>query len=274
MTSLFLYSYLLPASVVLLAFWAIWRIVRLFDLPVGTRRTLFVLLGTLGLSPMVVPAATILTAWVPHGLLITMPEIDYYVRLAHFVFPSFLITAVVFALISMRAIRAEEAPLRLRWHTVVVPILVAAFVFGIYRFFVPDRSVPRGLNADAIEATYGDELDAVASLLAMEDPALREREAERLQAFFDGDDAVVQVYLQTPSAMSEIGENAFGYTRGRSPPSKSCSGSYFLMRCTWSFDTFDRLETLRYRRVFEFAEERLALEIEFEYDKLRNELGD
>lgn len=103
---------------------------------------------------------------------------------------------------------------------------------------------------------------------------LREREAERLQTFFDGDDAVVRVYLQTPSAMSESGASVFGYARGRSPPSKSCSGAYLLMRCTWSFDTFDRMETLLYRRVFEFAEEQLALEIEFEYDRLRDQLGD
>jgi len=223
---------------------------------------------------MVVPAATILTAWVPHGLLITMPDIGYYVRLARFVFPSFFITAVVFIFISIRTIRADAAPLKFKWHTLLVPIIVGALVFGIYRFFIPDRDVPRGLNADAIEAEYGDELDAVASLIAMEDSALRQREAERLQTFFDGEDAVVQVYLQTPRAMSEIGENVFGYMRGRSPPSKSCSGSYLLMRCTWSFDTFDRMETLRYRRVFEFAEEQLALEIEFEYDKLRDELGD
>jgi hypothetical protein len=243
------------------------------NLTVGIQRAIFVLLGTLGFSPALVPAGVILVAWVPHGLLITTPDIGYYVQFARFIFPSFLVTALVFTVISIRMIRADATPQKFKWRSLLVPIFVGAVVLSIYRFFIPDRDVPQSLSADAIESEYGEELDAVASLLGMENSAPRKREAERLQAFFDGEDAVVRVYLQGPSAMSEVGDDPFVYTRGRSPSSTSCSGSYFLTRCTWSFETFDRMETLLYRRAFEFAEEQLVLEIEFEYEKLRDQLG-
>ena len=70
MTPLLLSFYLVPAAVVLVAFWAVWRLVRLLDLSVSARRTLFVVIGTMGLAPMLVPAGTIIAAWVPHGLLL------------------------------------------------------------------------------------------------------------------------------------------------------------------------------------------------------------
>lgn len=268
MSPLFALSYLLPAGVLLLAFWAIWRIIRLFDFSLGVRRTLFVLMGTLAFAPMVAPAATILSTWVPHGLLLIMPELGYYLRFAHIVFPSFVITAGVFAVVAWWLIRANTPPLKPNWATIVIPIIVATLVISLYRFVVPDSDIPADLTTDAIESAYGDQLDAVVSLLAFQDSERKERETERLRRVFDADDAVVRVYLQAPSAVGDTSDNAFSYLKGRSPPSTSCSGSYRLMRCIWSYDTFDQKKTLRYRRIFEFAEEALAVEIEFDYENL------
>lgn len=273
MIAQFLNSYFLPAGVVLLAFWAIWQVVRMLELPVWIRRTVFVLLGTLGFSPMIVPAGIILIAWVPHGLLVTTLDIGYYVQFARFVFPSFVFTALVFTLIAIRTIREDAVAPKFKWHSLLIPIFAGFLVFSVYRLFVPDRDVSQGLSGEAIESEYGEELDAVASLLGMESSSLRKGEAERLRAFFDGEDSVVKVYLQTPSAMEQSGESIFEYARGPSPRSESCSGSYLLMRCTWSFDTYQSMETLRYRRTFEFSGEKLVLEIEFEYDKIRDQIG-
>jgi len=85
--------YLVPAAASTLVFWSIWRLLRLLELALLVRRVVFVLLGTLLLTPVLVPAGTIMTAWVPHSLLLLVPDVEYYLLFAEFVFPSFVITA-------------------------------------------------------------------------------------------------------------------------------------------------------------------------------------
>ena len=125
MTLLFALFYIVPAGVALLIFWTVWRLIRLADLSLAARRVLFVAIGTLGLAPMLVPAGTIMAAWVPHGLLLTMPDIGYYFRFARFVFQSFAMTAAIFGLIAWWRIKDEAKPLHVTWMTFVVPIVVA-----------------------------------------------------------------------------------------------------------------------------------------------------
>src|SRR5437762_1105024 len=93
---LFAGFYFVPAAVGALGFWALWRLARLIELGLVTRRVLFGALGALVFAPMLVPAGTIFVVWVPHFLLLAEPNVGYYIRLARYVVPSFVATAAVF----------------------------------------------------------------------------------------------------------------------------------------------------------------------------------
>ena len=87
----------------------IWRLVRLMHLTLAARRRLFVLIGTPGLAPMLLPAGITVTVAVPHGLLLlflTSGSGDngycFDTRLARFIYPSFAITAAALALIGCK----------------------------------------------------------------------------------------------------------------------------------------------------------------------------
>ena len=58
MTWLLAMFYLVPAAFATLAFWMVWRLTRLIDLSLSTRRAIFVVLGTLALAPMLCPRAS------------------------------------------------------------------------------------------------------------------------------------------------------------------------------------------------------------------------
>src|SRR5215471_15080328 len=93
---LFASFYIVPAAFGLIGFWALWRLTRLIELGLATRRVVFAVLGAIVFAPMLVPVATIYAAWVPHALLLPSPDIGYYIRFARQVVTSFLVTAAVF----------------------------------------------------------------------------------------------------------------------------------------------------------------------------------
>ena len=266
MTPLLLSFYLVPAAVVLVAFWAVWRLVRLLDLSVSARRTLFVVIGTMGLAPMLVPAGTIMAAWVPHGLLLLTPDIGYYVRFSRVVVPSFALTAAALGLVAWWRIRGDVRPVRVNWATFVGPIAVFGVIAGLYRYSIPDRDLPAPVTIQAVESAYGDELDAVAALSEIDDSEQRRSAVAELQSAFESDPAVLRVSY--PGTTGVIRGEIFYYLKGESPSGASCSGAQpGLMRCTWSYDTSERLDVLRYSRSIAQGEEAADIAIDFYYDE-------
>jgi hypothetical protein len=269
LTALFLSFYFVPAAIVLIALWAVWRLVRLVDLSVGTRRVLFVALGTIGLAPMLVPAGTIMAAWVPHGLLLLMPDLSYYFRFLRVVVTSFAVTAVVLGLAAWWLVRRDVRPVKASWTTLVVPFLVIGGVALLYRHSFPNRDIPAHVTTQAIESAYGKELDAVAALSGLEDPEQRRSAVAKLRREFESDPAVLRVSY--PGSTGVVRGDIFHYRRGESPPSISCSGvppaeQRGLIRCTWSYGRFERADVLKYSRSAR-REGSADVVIEFDYDE-------
>jgi hypothetical protein len=265
-TWLFASFYLVPALVGLLAFWAIWRLIELVGASLATRRTLFVLVGTLGFAPMVVPAGTIMAALVPHGLLLGMPELGYYFRFSGFVFPSFAITAALFGLLSWWLVRPDVSPPKRNWATFGMPVAVLIVIIGLYSYRFPDRDIAPALTTQGIENAYGQKLDDVIGLLSIDDVERRRAEVTRLESVFESDTAVIQVMLRDT-------DTTFHYQKGIAPSGWSCSGGdaldqLGLMRCTWEYGTSDRRDVLSYVRRFPHNAEALAVVIQFEYDDI------
>ena len=140
---LFASIYLIPAFIIALVFWALWRLVQSTDLSLVKRRTLFIIIGTLGFAPMIVPAGIIFVAWAPHGLLLLTPNIDYYVRFSSYVIPSFIITGIVFSVISYWAVKAVQENLALNRKTFILPITIfilcislIILLFNLYLYII------------------------------------------------------------------------------------------------------------------------------------------
>jgi hypothetical protein len=265
-TWLFASFYLVPAFVGLLAFWAIWRLIRLVEPPLAARRTLFVLVGTLGFAPMVVPAGTIMAALVPHGMLLGMPDLGYYLRFSGFVFPSFAITAALFGLLSWWLVRPDANPPKRNWANFGMPVAILIVIIGLYSYRFPDRDVAPALTTQAIENAYGRSLDDVIALLSIDDVERQRAEVTRLKSVFESDPAVLQVILRDAAT-------TFHYQKGTAPSGWSCSGNEVLdqrglMRCTWEYATSDRRDVLSYARRFPHNAEGLSVVIQFEYDDI------
>ncbi len=270
---LFASFYLIPAAASILIFWSVWRLLRLLELTLIARRIAFILLGTLLLAPVLVPAGTIMVAWVPHAVLIPMLDIGYYTRLAQFVIPSFAITATLFGAVSWWRIKGEIKPLAFDWTTLAVPIVVAVLVTGLINYFVPDRDISPKLTSPILEKFYGDSLDDIADLLNVSEPDIQASEVARLKNELRIQREILRVSLEGPSTSDAGSDSIFYYLRDESPPSKSCSGvskgdQIGLWRCTWSFSSFNELDVLEYTRRFDHGDETLRLVVEFEYDKL------
>ena len=101
-TLFFFGIYLIPALVVAFVLWVIWNSLCIHISKQVYRRIVFVVLVTLGLSPVIVPAGTIMAAWVPHAVVMISPQLGYYFKFASSVFISFLVTATIASVIAIR----------------------------------------------------------------------------------------------------------------------------------------------------------------------------
>ena len=270
---LFASFYFAPALLILLIIWAAWRLLRLFEMSASVRRFVFIGLVTFGLSPMLVPAGTIMTALVPHGVLLAMPELGYYIQFARYVFPSFLVTGVIAGLISLKFVTLNEA-IEFKWKLLIAPTVVLAICVTSYLVVIPERNMPSYLNHDVIEEQYGVYLNNVIELLRSEEKH-RTRETDRLRAVFAAKSEIFSVSLEEPDTKGTVYGKTFHYIRDKSPPSSACSrsgpipeGQKNLMRCTLDYGTFSKVEVLRYTREFQFKDENLLLLVQFEYEKL------
>ena len=223
-----------PSLFGLVAFWSLWQLSRLIDLPLEVRRVLFCLLGTIILAPMLSGAALI-TFFVPNGILLLMfldagipiwEIFSYYLAFPHITFPSLGITATVFALIAWRFVKADAKPPRHRWAAFALPVLLLVAIFQVYKYTYPDRDIPRELNNAVVEEAYGALCDDVTSLLEIADPE-----------------------EQGTSCVNAVEKH-----RNR------------LSRCTRTYGKFDRLDLLGYKHPYQLGEESSLVVVYFDYD--------
>jgi len=288
----------IPTALGLVAFWSIWRLVRLLNLSLAVRRTLFVSLGTIILAPMLIPVATIMTGWVPHGLLMLMSTelIGYYAQVPQYVFPSFAITAVMFGLVTMGWQHTDTTKPQSKLITFTVPVLVILLMVATFRFFLPGNDIPEHLNHETVEAIYGQSLDEVVALLDMDDSEVRESAVTRLKGLFDSDSGVLRVHLQVNTSAvpdsNPVYDDVFFY---QEPGFKSSSGfsranvtdaQRYLRRLSWSYRQSSlffrqcatkwfsfvrgcgRRDVLEYSRRFTHQQETLSVQITFDYESM------
>jgi hypothetical protein len=277
---LFASFYFVPAFFALLALLAVWRIIRSFELSIAALRASLVVLCTLAFAPMLVPAGTIMTAWVPHGLLLIHVDFAYYLHTAKYAFPSFGITATIFSVFAFLSIREKPTALRINWATFAFPAFVVAISFGAYKLAFPDRDIPEKINTAAIEQAYGAKLDEVISLHNMSDPIVQQQVGEELKMHFDDDPSVIYVSLEDPGYPHTVsGQLFYFYQDDLNPPSKSCSGAAppeqkGLIRCSWKGGGANRRNVVKYTRRFTYGDERLFVVIEFDFKELMRSLPD
>jgi hypothetical protein len=271
-----------------LVFWLVWQLVRLLDLSLVARRTAFVLIGTIILAPMIVPAATIMVGLVPHGLLIlTMPSelLDYYFRIASHVFSSFFATGLILSAIALRWIRLDTARLYPKWINLWVLLMFIILIVPTYRF-INSTGVHQNLSIGSIEATYGPQLDDVTALLSITDAREKELEIKRLNDLFKTDISVIEVRMREQKNNSA--DIAFYYLNGERG-NIGCVSSMLpeqkgLQRCKWTavdmvdglffprckkwfgiFESCEERDVLQYVRPFKYQEEERFVRVAFDY---------
>jgi hypothetical protein len=265
---LFASFYFVPAAIGSLGFWAVWRLTRLIELELTTRRLFFAFLGALVFAPMLVPVAAIYGAWVPHFLLLPSPDVGYYIRFARPVAMSLVVTAVVFWVVARLFV--SPTTLKFRWTTIAPPILALVLVAGSYLYEFPSSDIDRRVDPIALEVAYGERLDQVIALLNIDDDAQRQSEIARLHTAFGADPSVLRVRVQDSRSHFPY-RGVFEHLNVDSPPSESCSstGPYqlILMRCTWSYRGSSRRQVLKYKRSFSRADASLEVVLDLDYKK-------
>lgn len=262
--------YLYPALFALLGLSAIWRVIRSFDVSAGTLRVSLVVLATLLLAPMVVPAGAISTVAVPNALLLIHFDLSYYIQLAKYTLPSFGATALLSTIAAFVWIRKRPARLEVSWATFAFPAFVVAVVFGAYQYAYPDTSIPPEINTAAVEQAFGAKLDDVIALHDIADPEEQRQKVQDLKAEFSSDPAVIYVSLENPGHERGDSGPAFHFNQGdRRPRHKTCVGvvgpeQKGLRRCYWTGNRAGRRNVIRYRRQFDYGGEHRYLVVEFD----------
>ena len=143
MIGLILGMYFVPALLIFVPFWAVWRLIRLLSIAVAAKRSLFVFLGILVFSPMIAPEGIKFIAFFPNGLLLVGPDfgaapiVSYYLKFWQCVLPSVAGTAVMFYFVARRWIAAVPNVEESRWKTVSTSIAVLCVFTGAHLYAFP-----------------------------------------------------------------------------------------------------------------------------------------
>ncbi len=209
MPLLFVYFYLLPAAALSVGIWLALLTVRELGVSLVWRRAFFVAAVTVLLAPALVPAATIMTAWVPNGLLVLQGAAPalHNPGLIRFTAISFLSTAVLASALSWLVIRSGKSvnvTLGRRLIRVGAPVAAIVVMLTLYYSSVPDRRVESHVDWALIESAYGESFDALITLGGISDADAWQREHDRLEQVFADDPIVyaLSVYDERMEAFS------------------------------------------------------------------------
>ena len=229
---------------------------------------------------MLVPAGTIMVVWVPHGLLLLEPDVSYYVQLAEYVLPSFVASLILAAIASWKFVGSNERPIEFTWVSIAAPTLVIAICASAYKIAIPERGIPSNLNHDSLENLYGSHFDETIQTLQLTEEHLDD-EVSRLNEVFSKHPEILSVSLEEPNTRGTVFGSTFYYAKDTNPPGSSCSrtgpipeNQRNLIRCTLDYGMLDKIDTLRYIRNFEYEDELLELEVQFDFEKVREVIDD
>lgn len=280
MPMLFVSFYLLPAVILSVGIWLALSTVRELGASLGWRRAIFVVAVTVLLAPAVVPAGTIMTAWVPNGLLVLQGAAPmlHHPRLVQFAAVSFPSTAVLaFALswIVVRHQKSDHVPLGRRPLRIGAPVAAIVVMLALYYSLIPDRRVESHIDWALIESAYGESFDAVIDLGGISDWDRWQWEHDRLEQVFADDPIVSAVAVTDKRLETFIGDSTLRLLRARGEGGCSGSGEMWhynrIMRCTRKHPEKGRIETLKYRRASASAAGEIrSIDIEFHYEPFLN----
>lgn len=280
MPLLFISFYLLPAAVLSVGIWLVLFTVRELGVSPGWRRAIFVVAVAVLLAPAVVPAGTIMTAWVPNGLLVLQGAAPmlHHPRLVQFAAVSFPSTAVfAFALswVVVRDRKSDHVPLGRRPLRIGAPVAAIVAMLTLYYSWIPDRRVESHIDWALIESAYGESFDALIDLGGISDADRWQRERDRLEQVFADDPIVSAVAINDRRLETFVGDSTLRLLRVGGEGGCSGSGEMWhhnrILRCTRKHPEKGRLETLEYRRASASASgEVRSIDIEFHYEPFLN----
>ena len=279
MSGLFALLYIVPAAGFAIGLWMIMLMLRQLDVSLGWRRTSFTIVATLFFAPAIIPAGTIMTAVVPHGVLVifgTLPML-HQPRLVNFAILSFTATLVVSAIASRLIIRPTPGGNEIgstvsQLARLLIPAGVICLLIAGLISLIPDRDIPPHIDRALVESHYGQLLDELATTLEQEDLLAARAERDRLAAVFESDELVFRVTLNDKRPDIDSFTRDVVYRERTETSSMSCSsggdGKHIgegLMRCTWSGRGISNIETLQYRRRFAHGDKAHVIEVHFHY---------
>ena len=208
---LILGAYFVPALLMFVPFWVVWRLIRLLPVAVTTKRSLFVFLGILAFSPIIAPAGVKFVAFFPNGLLLAGPDfgsgpvVSYYPKFWQFVLASVAGTTVMFYFVARRWIATVPDPEESRWKTVSASVAVLCVLTGVHLYVFPSYELPDRLDVDAVEAVYGGHVNDFSALLQIESELDWETEAAGLRENLQFDSTILRHHVLTcPSSSAWI----------------------------------------------------------------------
>ncbi len=270
--------YLLPAVVICLCIWPVMAALKNFGLGVWGRRFSFVALVTAGLAPSAAPGG-IVVVYIPNGVLLALgsPPMLHQEKLVYFALLSFLATAVVSFLLSYLLVRPSKTvgrPNSRAYAAGAVQLVVVAAAFLVFRAVIPDREVAPSINWAFIESVYGERLDRIEAMAAIDDAVERDLEITALREWVLTEPTMVSLKV-SGAALKEQVRTSGPLTIGERKLSSGCSstgdGAWRndrLMRCSSEFEQRGKLDTLSYKRSSGPEENRVYIEVEFDYDRL------
>ncbi len=261
--------YLVPGVLFLLGIWLIISVLAEFGVGTAGRRTAFVVLATLLLSPSVA-GSVITVVLVPNGLFLLAGDLPmlHQARLVTFAATSFAGTAVISAALAWLCIRRprEALPAEPRWARVGASLAVVGLMSGTYYIWLPNREIPDHVNWALLETAYGEDLDRLAVTYQQQASGDADIEEDPLRAKFGADPVYWNVHVSGFEATEPL------FFQRAEHRSSSCSGQpgnrHALMRCTWDSGNFFDTKTLKYsRRGLTPGNQQYEIAIQFDYDQ-------
>ena len=270
--------YLVPALIVAGCIWACLRVLHVLGAGVIVRRTAFIVLATVLLSPIIVPAGTIFIAYVPSAFAVLSGELPpmHNARLVDFTLKSFAATAVLAIVLAIPLVRPRELQLPGFPKRLVHTVRPLAFILAsilVYRALLPDRTVAPHIDWALLESAYGPWMNDVAAIAEIDDPETRQAERQRLARMLGDDPVIVGVRLYDPRLESRTGEKRLQF--GTRISNRGCSSTRDgkwkhdrIWRCSAGRGPFGKKETLEYRRRSLRDGVHTTLSIELDYENL------
>ena len=273
--------YILPALAFLIVIILLQLLLREFSISRKTRRVIFSLSFAFLLSPSIIPAGVIFTAYIPSGLLIMTGGVPlaHTEKLVGFAFISFMSTWIFGYLISIFTIKdisVKTGSLK-RKTSLILSLLVTitTIVFFTYQL-TPNRNVDSRINWVILETRYGEDFETLRTLGEIESFDAFNSKIHQLREKLSADPLITQLSISDKRFKKHSDNSLLNLVQKKSS-ARTCSSSGSIswhqeriMRCTNRSSKIGKFETLVYKRVSISLDGStlVSMEIELDYKKL------